>query len=250
MTPAPDTTIRDIVADDFRTAAVFERFGIDFCCGGNRALGEVCRDRGVPVDAVTAALAAATAAPAAADAPRFATWDAPALVSYIVANHHGYVRAAIPTLLERTRKIESVHGERHPELAQVAATFAAVADEMTSHMFKEERTLFPFIVAMSEAAASGQPPPRAPFGNVANPIRMMEHEHESAGGAMARISELTGGYRPPEDACATYRVCLEELKAFEADLHRHVHLENNILFPKAIAMESAGHHLSGHAEQR
>jgi regulator of cell morphogenesis and NO signaling len=240
MPLTPQTTVRQIVADDFRTAAIFEKFGIDFCCGGHRALGDVCQDRGVSLDAVAAALATATAAPAATDAPRFATWDPPALVSYIVANHHAYVRSAIPSLLERTKKIESVHGERHPELAQVAATFAAVAEEMNSHMFKEERILFPFIVALSEAAASGQPAPPAPFGPVANPIRMMEHEHESAGGAMARISELTGGYQPPEDACTTYRVCLEELKAFETDLHRHVHLENNILFPKAIALESAG----------
>lgn len=241
MSPTPKTTVREIVAADFRAAPVFEKFGIDFCCGGNRALGEVCQERGVSFDDVAAALASVTAPPAGGDVPRFASWDPPALVSYIVANHHAYVRSAIPTLLERTRKIESVHGERHPELKDVAATFAAVADEMTSHMFKEERILFPFIVAMAESAAAGRPLPPAPFGSVVNPIRMMEHEHESAGGAMAHINGLTGGYQAPEDACTTYRVCLQELKAFEDDLHRHVHLENNILFPKAQAMEGAGH---------
>lgn len=240
VTPTPETTVREIVADDFRAASVFEQFGIDFCCGGDRALRDVCQERGLTFDDVAAALAAAGTS-GGAEVPRFAAWDPPALVSYIVANHHGYVRSAIPTLLEHTRKIEHVHGDRHPELTQVAATFAAVADEMQSHMFKEERILFPFIVAMSEAAASGRPVPPAPFGSVENPIRMMEHEHESAGGGMARISELTRGYQPPEDACTTYRVCLEELKAFEADLHRHVHLENNILFPKARALEALGH---------
>ncbi len=240
MSPTPQTTVREIVAEDFRTAAVFDQYGIDFCCGGNRPLGEVCQERGVAVADVAAALEAASATPPAPEQPRFNTWNPPALVSYIVANHHMYVRTAIPTLLEHTKKIASVHGERHPELAEVATTFAAVADEMDSHMFKEERILFPFIVAMADAAAAGRPLPPAPFGSVANPIRMMEHEHDSAGGAMARIATLTGGYQPPADACSTYRVTLEELKAFEADLHRHVHLENNILFPKARAIEAAG----------
>jgi regulator of cell morphogenesis and NO signaling len=235
----PETTVRDIVAEDFRAAAVFEKHGIDFCCGGDRPLGEVCRERGLALDEVMEALASARAG-SAPEAPRFATWDAPALVSYIVDNHHSYVRSAIPPLLQHTRKVEAVHGDRHPELHHVADIFAAVADEMGGHMFKEERILFPFIVAMAEAAASGQPMPAAPFGTVENPIRMMEHEHESAGSGMARIKELTGGYRPPADGCATYRVCLEELKAFEADLHRHVHLENNILFPKARALEAGG----------
>jgi regulator of cell morphogenesis and NO signaling len=240
MSLNPETTVREIVARDFRTAAVFENFGIDFCCGGNVALGEICQQRSLAYGDVAAALSAATTAPASPDSPRFGTWTPPALVSYIVANHHSYVRSAIPTLLERTKKIASVHGERHPELQEVATTFAAVADEMTSHMFKEERILFPYIVALAEAADGGSAAPHAPFGSVENPIRMMEHEHESAGGAMARINGLTGGFQPPDDACTTYRVCLQELKAFEDDLHRHVHLENNILFPKARTLESAG----------
>lgn len=239
MTPTPQTTVREIVAEDYRSAALFEKHGIDFCCRGDRPLGDACREHGLAIDDVVAELALAAAA--ASDAPRFATWDPPALVTYIVANHHAYVRSAIPQLLEHTRKIESVHGDRHPELQEVAAIFAAVGDELIAHMFKEERMLFPFIVAMAEAAASGQPAPPAPFGSVNNPIRMMEQEHESAGEAMARMRALTGGFRPPEDGCSTYRVCLEELEAFEADLHRHVHLENNILFPKARALESASH---------
>ncbi len=239
MVPTPETTVREIVADDFRAASVFEKYGIDFCCGAQRSLGEACRERGLTVDEVAGALAAVKTA-GGPEAPRFSTWDPPALVSYIVANHHGYVKAAIPPLLEHTRKIEAVHGDRHPELKRVASIFAAVAEEMDSHMFKEERILFPFIVEMANAAAAGRRIPPAPFGSVENPIRMMEHEHDSAGNGMARISELTNGYQPPEDACGTYRVCLEELRAFEADLHRHVHLENNILFPKARALEAAG----------
>jgi regulator of cell morphogenesis and NO signaling len=239
MTLSPETTVREIVAKDFRTATVFDAFGIDFCCGGSRAIGDVCRDRGLALTEVADAIQRAVTE-SAADVPRFDSWDAPALVSYIVANHHAYVRSAIPTLLERTKKVEAAHADRHPELRDVAGVFAAVAEEMQSHMMKEERILFPFIVALAEASATGRPSPQAPFGSVANPIRMMEHEHESAGGGMARIKSLTGGYVAPDDGCNTYRVCLEELKAFEADLHRHVHLENNILFPKAKAMEAAG----------
>ena len=240
MAPTPETTVRAIVADDFRTAAVFEKYGIDFCCGGERLLGEACRERRLSYEDVAAELSKVAAA-AATDVPRFGNWDAPALVSYIVANHHAYVRAAIPTLLERTRKIASVHGDRHPELDEVSAIFAGVAEEMTAHMFKEERILFPFILAMADATEAGEAMPPAPFGTVENPIRMMEREHESAGGSMARIRELTGGYRPPEDGCSTYTVCLQELEAFEADLHRHVHLENNILFPKARVLEAGAH---------
>ena len=239
MSPTAATTVREIVAQDFRAAAVFERHGIDFCCGGNRTVAAASQERGVAVDTVLAELATACAA-SASDAPRYGTWDLPTLVSYIVANHHGYVRGAIPPLVAHTQKIAAVHGERHPELRSVEALFDQVAQEMMAHMFKEERILFPFIVAMAEAAAQERPLPGAPFGTVEGPIRMMEHEHESAGGAMARIRELTGDYTPPDDACTTYRVCLQELKAFEDDLHVHVHLENNILFPKACVLESTG----------
>jgi regulator of cell morphogenesis and NO signaling len=239
MTFTPDTTVRDIVAGDFRAAAVFQKHGIDFCCGGDRPLAAACVEQGVDVDSVIAEIVAACTG-AVPGAPRYDTWDPPNLVSYIIANHHAYVRDAIPTLLARTQKVATVHEARHPELRDIEATFAEVADEMTSHMFKEEHILFPFIVAMADAVANGQPLPAAPFGSVGNPIRMMEHEHESAGNAMARIRELSAGYAPPDDACTTYRVCLEELRAFEEDLHTHVHLENNILFPKARALEQAG----------
>lgn len=237
MTTTPETPIRDIVASDYRAAAVFERHGLDFCCHGSRAIDEACRDAGLDPRALIAELDRALAEPASG-VPRFSAWDVPTLVTYIVGNHHSYVRGAIPVLRAHTQKIADVHGERHPELRDVAALFQGVADEMTTHMFKEERMLFPFVVALADAVREGGPVPRAPFGSVENPIRMMEMEHESAGGAMAQIRELTSGYQPPEDACATYRVCLQELGAFERDLHDHVHLENNILFPKAARLET------------
>ncbi len=229
-------TIRDIVANDYRAAAVFQRHGIDFCCGGDRTVEAAAAAKGLAAGSLVEELEAATAAPANGT-PRFNEWDLASLTSYIVANHHAYVRQAIPNLLQHTRKISAVHGEHHPELAQVEHIFEGVAEEMLMHMMKEERMLFPYIDAMARAASAGQPAPMAPFGTVQNPIRMMEMEHESAGSAMARINELTGGYRPPEDACTTYKVCLQELDAFERDLHAHVHLENNILFPKAAQLE-------------
>jgi regulator of cell morphogenesis and NO signaling len=217
MRTTTDRTIGDIVAEDYRAAAVFQQYGIDFWMSD-----------------VDAACAAADPA-----APRFAEWDPAALADYIVTKHHAYVRRALPAIAAYARKLSSVHGPNHPELLDVERIFADVAAEMTSHMAKEEQMLFPFIVSLANAAASDGRAPIPPFGTVANPIRMMEHEHDSAGGAMARIRALTRGFAPPDDACATYRVALQELEAFEQDLHEHVHLENNILFPKALRLEAA-----------
>lgn len=237
MHPTPDTTIRDIVSADFRAAAVFQSYGIDFCCKGARAVGVACAEAGIPVERVLEDVAAACGA-SQAGAPRYGAWDIPMLTTYIVGNHHTYVREAIPTLLAHTAKVARVHGERHPELKEVARIFADVAEEMESHMFKEEQVLFPYLLALARAGMSADLPP-APFSTIASPIDVMELEHEHAGDAMARIRTLTSGYQPPEDACATYRVCLQELAAFETDLHAHVHLENNILFPKALRLEAS-----------
>jgi regulator of cell morphogenesis and NO signaling len=237
MTATLDMTIRDIVANDFRAAAVFQRHGIDFCCKGNRSVEEACRDGAASADRVLQEVADATASPVAGG-PRFNSWDLGTLAAYIVANHHGFVRQAMPALLTHTQKIAAVHGGTHPELHEVAAIIKDVAQEMTSHMAKEEDILFPYIAGLATAASGAGAHASAPFGTVRNPIRMMEMEHESVGDAMARIRELTDQYRIPDTACTTYRVCLQELESFERDLHEHVHLENNILFPKAARLES------------
>lgn len=238
MTATTETTIREIVAGDFRAAAVFHKFGIDFCCGGGRTVKDACSERALDTSEVLEAIGQATAA-ADAGTPRFGSWEPSTLISYIISNHHAYVREALPTLFAYTQKLAKVHGERHPELLEIARLFEGVADEMTSHMMKEEQILFPYINALSAAAKRGSGVPAAPFGSITNPIRMMEHEHESAGAAMARIRELSGGYTPPADGCTTYQVCFKELDAFERDLHAHVHLENNILFPKALELAGA-----------
>ncbi len=231
-----ESTVRDVVAGDYRAATVFEKHGIDYCCGGARPLGAACREAGVPAEALLAELAGLGAAPRE-DGRDYAAMDPAALVDHIIATHHAYVRGAIPTLLAHTAKVAEKHGERHPEMVEVARVFEGVAQEMTQHMMKEEQILFPYIKALAQQAASGCPAAPSPFGSVQNPIRMMEMEHESAGNAMARIHELTRGFTPPDDACTTYQATLGELDEFERDLHQHVHLENNILFPRAVEME-------------
>jgi regulator of cell morphogenesis and NO signaling len=231
-----ETTVGEIVRADFRTAAVFHRFGIHFCCGGRRPLAEACAEHRLDTGTVIDALQHALAQPSAA--PRFDDWSPEILIDFIVGNHHEYVRRVLPSLTAHTQQLAAVHGSRHPELHEVARLTQAIADEMTMHMMKEERILFPYIMRLSEAARDGAPVPQAPFGSIDNPIRMMEHEHEAAGAAMARIRELTQGYTVPPDGCTTYMVCLKELDAFEQDLEAHVHLENNILFPKARQLAS------------
>jgi regulator of cell morphogenesis and NO signaling len=230
-------TIRDIVADDFRAAAVFQRHGIDFCCQGNRSVDEACRDGSVNAERILEEVADATAAPASGG-PRFGSWDLGVLAVYIVANHHAFVRQALPILQTHTKKIAAVHGAAHPELREVAALIDGISAEMASHMMKEEEILFPYVTGLEPAARGEAPHPSAPFSTVSSPIRMMEMEHEAVGDATARIRALTDGYRVPADAWTTYRICLQELEAFERDLHEHVHLENNILFPKAKRLES------------
>jgi regulator of cell morphogenesis and NO signaling len=238
MTATFETPVRDIVTADFRTATVFHTHRIDFCCGGARPLGDACLAAGADTGEVLEELNRVCAEPAST-IPNFAVWTSPELIDYIVTKHHAYVREALPTIVAHTEKIARVHGGRHPELVEVSRVFAAVAEDMTSHMWKEEHILFPFIAALADAEANGHPAPAAPFGPVANPIHAMEIEHETAGGALDRIRHLTRDYREPADACTTYAITLKELETFEQDLHAHVHLENNVLFPRAIALHAA-----------
>jgi regulator of cell morphogenesis and NO signaling len=232
----PGDAIGDIVAADYRAAAVFERFGLDFCCAGRRTLDDVCRERSVDALALLSALDG-LARTADAPEPEQAPWPLDELIDHIVSRHHGYVRGAIPTIAAHTAKVAAVHGARRPELVQVARVFTEVAEGMRSHMAKEEEILFPYIRLLVEAERSGRRIRPSPFGTIHNPIRMMETEHEHAGDEMRLIRELTDGYAPPELACSTYRVSFAELEEFERDLHRHVHLENNVLFPAAIRLE-------------
>jgi regulator of cell morphogenesis and NO signaling len=226
------TPLGEIVSRDFRAGAILDRYGLDYCCGGARTLGEGCRQRGVSVEEVASELEALD--PGARETPE---QDPAALVAHIVSHHHAYVRTSIPIVQEHLAKVAAVHGARHPELTFVETRFSHVAAELSQHMLKEEQVLFPYISALANAVTRGAPVPPDMFGTVQNPIRMMEIEHQEAGEGLDVIRELTHGYQPPDDACTTYRLVLHELEAFEKDLHEHVHLENNVLFPKAVELE-------------
>ena len=226
------TTLGEIVSRDFRAGAILDRYGLDYCCGGTRTLAEGCQTRGVSVERVVSDLEALD--PETRESPE---QDPGALIEHIVTRHHVYTREAMPVIQHHLSTIAAVHGARHPELPFIEAKFSKVAADMSLHMVKEERVLFPYIRALADAVSHGTPPPPDMFGTVQNPIRMMEIEHQDAGDGIAAIRELTHGYETPADACATYSMAMRELEAFEKDLHVHVHLENNVLFPRAVELE-------------
>lgn len=222
-------TVGELVAADYRKAEVFKRHGIDFCCGGGRTVAVACEKEGVPMDQMEQELVDAEQKNGSTEVLAFNSWDPRKLVDYILYAHHSYVRENIPLLREFTAKLARVHGHANPELVEIKSVFDALSVELEEHMVKEEEVLFPFI--KQEPKQAGQPA----FGSIENPVRMMEDEHERAGAAMAEIRRLSDNYSPPDHACTTYRVTYAKLEEFEDDLHKHVHLENNILFPKALA---------------
>jgi len=228
-------TVGEIVATDFRTARVFEEFGIDFCCGGRRSLPDACAQVSADPAAVISALEALPEAAADGDMNRM---PLDRLIDHIVGNHHAYVRRALPAIGRHLEKLQQAHGERHPELRRVAVLFGTVNEELSQHLLKEEQVLFPYVRDLAEHAEQLCGGLLSPFGTVANPIRMMEREHREAADQLRIIRELTRNYTLPEDGCSTYEVCMRELADFERDLHRHVHLENNVLFPRALALEN------------
>ncbi len=236
MESTPKRLIKDLVTEDFRTASVFEKYSIDFCCGGKKPLEAACKEQGIDVADVLADLRTIDQVQ---DPGRslFGEWDLDQLANYIIEHHHGYLRRTIPSLLAHTEKIATVHGKNHPELVAIAEQFRAIAEELSGHMMKEERILFPYIGYLAAARREGTPAQRPPFQTIRNPIRMMEAEHQSAGDGTAFIHNASKGYIVPQDGCTTYRVTYQELEEFERDLHQHVHLENNILFPKAVELE-------------
>jgi regulator of cell morphogenesis and NO signaling len=229
---------RQLSTDDRRTVAGAPRIGRyekgQLIFEQGHTLVEACRERHVNGREMLAAVTE-TCNSDATGIPRFSEWDSDTLIAYIVGNHHQYVRRVLPVIRGHLQKLAS-HSTRHPALIEIARIFDGVSAEMLSHMAREEAILFPFILAVEQAARSREAAPPAPFGSIDNPLRVMEREHESTGVAMARIRELSGGYLPPDDACITFQVCLRELEAFEQDLHTHVHLENNLLFPRARAL--------------
>ncbi|MDP1747544.1 MAG: iron-sulfur cluster repair di-iron protein [Bacteroidota bacterium] len=232
-----EATIGELVTKDFRRAEVFKKFGLDFCCGGKKTLTKACKEKGLDVVQIEKELKAIEEIPSA-PSQDYNTWDLDFLADYILNTHHKYVTQAIPVILEYTQKVAKVHGERHPEAIEIANNFVKVADELMRHMVKEENVLFPYIKKLAAAQKSGTMVEPPHFGSIANPVNMMEAEHEEVGNVMEKINTLSYGYTPPADACTTFRLSYAKLKEFEDDLHQHIHLENNILFPKAIALEN------------
>ena len=229
-------TLSQIVTTNFKAAAVFEKYNLDFCCRGNKLISEACSEKGIDVHTVEEELNNLVSDNKETDS-RFNEWSLDFLIEYIINNHHNYIRNIVPVLTAHTQKVASVHGENHPETIEVAKIFSVVYKDLKQHMMKEEEILFPYIKQLVKASNNGTKAERPYFGSVTNPIKMMEAEHQAAGDELFEIRRLTNNYTPPEDACNTYKIAYSELKEFEEDLHKHVHLENNILFPKAIKLE-------------
>jgi regulator of cell morphogenesis and NO signaling len=238
MTLTTTKNVRDYAIETPQTIPVFEKLGIDFCCGGNRPLEEACASANLDLDQVLQSLETAIAEPVRPSDRELKSGSLAELISHIVRTHHAYVRAQIPEVERLLDKVHSKHGENHPELATIHSTFHGLAQELTMHMMKEENVLFPYIERMEEAVLQHEPILPPPFGTVANPVRMMEHEHEDAGVALKTLRATSQDYTPPEDACTSFRALYTALGNFERDLHQHIHLENNVLFPRALAMEN------------
>lgn len=228
-------TVAEVVAENIKTAHVFKKHRINFFCGGGVSIENACAKRGIDVAMLETELLAVnnTIEPA----NNYNAWQIDFLANYIIQNHHSYVLEAIPITLQYAEKVASVHGHNEPELIEINELFKQVAAELLNHMKKEENILFPYIERLMLHKKTGTPFVAPPFATAANPIHVMEQEHELAGDIMKKITQLSNQYVAPDHACNTYKALFNKLEEFENDLHQHVHLENNILFPKAIALE-------------
>lgn len=228
--------IGEIVADNYRTAQIFKNHKIDFCCKGNRSIGEVAEKN--KLDAALLLKEIENVQNQANDnGIDFQSWPLDLLADYVEKKHHRYVEQQTPILQQYLDKLCRVHGNHHPELFEITDHFNASAGDLAMHMKKEELILFPAVRKMVKAKQTGSQMERPNFGTIHNPIQMMMAEHETEGDRFRLIDSLSNNYTPPADACNTYRVTFSLLEEFEDDLHRHIHIENNILFPKAEAME-------------
>ncbi|MBK8140347.1 MAG: iron-sulfur cluster repair di-iron protein [Chitinophagaceae bacterium] len=236
ITGEEDETLGQIAAKDLSKARIFKKYGLDFCCGGKKTVKEACHEKGLDVTKIEQELQQANRLPGSRPLP-YNEWSLDFLADYIVNTHHSYVVKNLPDIRAYATKVMKVHGSRHPELVPIWKLVEEVYTEMMSHMVKEEKVLFPYIKELVAANNKLQPVQASHFGTVQNPINMMEMEHEVVGKCLAEIRELTSNYTLPEDACASYSLLYRMLDEFEEDLHMHVHLENNILFPKAVELE-------------
>lgn len=228
--------VRDVAVNSPQATRVLEKLKIDYCCGGDRPLGEACANAGVELERLEQMLEETdnTVKDARLD---FQSLSLAELITYILDKHHVFTKNEMARLEALITKVVGAHGGNHSELLAVKTLLKQLFDELTQHMFKEEQILFPFVVELEQSLRQNRPTPFAPFGTVNNPIRMMMMEHDTAGEILRELRKLTSDYAVPADGCISYQTLYSALEGFEQDLHQHIHLENNILFPKAIAFE-------------
>lgn len=234
-----DMTVRDVANELPQSTRLFEKLKIDYCCGGNKPLAEACVLAGVDVDNVMEMLAEVTKHYQNDEgALDFQNASLPQLITHILDTHHVFTKSEMDRLQLLADKVLNAHGGNHPELVHLNELLTCLCADLKPHMFKEEQVLFPYMMAMAKASDQHGVVPFAPFGTVNNPIRMMMREHDTAGDILRELRTLTSDYKVPTDACISYQTLYQALENFEKDLHQHIHLENNILFPKALALEN------------
>lgn len=226
----PQLHVGVVVALNYATASVFSKYGIDFCCGGGIKLERACQTAGISFDELKQELEQACVKPSE---DQDVDWNITQLVDHIIGRYHSEIRAKSPLIQSYMDKIASVHGERHPELLKIQKEFEQAALALDQHMAKEEKILFPYLKKLDHAQNTSSSMPMATFGQLEDPIAMMEHEHEVEGKRFRYIRSMSNDYSCPADGCKTYAVAFAMLEDFEQKLHRHIHLENNILFPKS-----------------
>jgi regulator of cell morphogenesis and NO signaling len=236
MTIDATKTVKEIAIEFPYATRVFEKLGIDYCCGGAKSLTDACTAAGITWNELQNLLD--TAAPKSSPQINWQTKSVTELVQYILDKHHVYTKEALLRIKNLLAKVCSVHGQNHPELHQLNKAFQSLSNELGPHMFKEEQILFPYILELEQGSQFAE----CPFGTVSNPIRMMMYEHDNAGELLREMRQISGGYTTPADACVTYNTLYQALVEFEQDLHEHIHLENNILFPRAEFLERSASH--------
>lgn len=232
-----DETLGEIAIQDLRKAQIFKKYGLDFCCGGKKTVKEACAEKGIDPVKVEQELKQTDKMVSTARPLPYNEWNLDFLADYIVNTHHAYIRKTLPDLCAYAEKVMHVHSGRHPELKKINELIEATANELSSHMAKEEQILFPYIKNLVVSQNNNEKLAASRFAGIQNPIQMMEQEHELVGNYLHKARGLANNYQLPQDACATYSLLYRLMDEFEEDLHLHIHLENNILFPKAIKME-------------